>query len=991
MKSKKIISSLLAAALITGSVPGLVFADETEETDIIEDVEVEEEEEEAEEEEEEILIEELDEEEEEILVEDLDEEETEDEAQATSGTCGENAEWSYDTDTKTLTISGEGDMDGYRHQSTPWNDFRDEIENLVIEEGITNVSEYAFWDCEQLLSITLPDTLLSIDEDAFNMCESLVSISIPDSVTTIKGFTDCTSLKEVVFGENSELETIGGGAFLYCESLTTFTIPSSVTSIGYYAFQSCTSLQDIYCYADPDSLNWDDNDIDSYMPDKGTNVHVYSDDLGAYDVIFSGINVTFVGDLGLYCGRCGKNAEWNYDQDNRRLTIFGIGEMYGYPEHDNPWQDFISEIENLVIEEGITNVGENAFDHCENLKNVSLPDGLETIEDSAFYWCDSLTSVTIPDSVTSISGFDKCSSLETVIIGENSSLENIERGAFAGCGSLTSFTIPSSVTYIGNEAFYECSSLKDINCYADPNSLNWEDDSPDSYMPDGGTRVYVDGDMLDDYITKFYDINVTFVGEYPDIPCGEDAIASFDPGTGILTISGTGDMYDYDQSDNKAPWLERFTISEVVIEEGITNVGECAFADCRTLEYVTLPEGITSIEYLAFTGCYKLNSFELPTTLETIGDCAFQNCIGFTWVTIPESVTDINDSFFGCSNVTELYCYADPDELTWYDMTSNDFDRYNRINCHVPYEYLGKYQSKFAGVNVKFVVIPGWITQDGEKYYLQEDGSFYTGWLDFGDGVYYFFDEDGVMQTGWVQDKNYTYYMDEDGVMVTGWQKVDGKYYYFRESGPMKTGWLKDGGKFYYLDLSTGEMAKGWKKISEKWYYFNGGGDMVTGWKKISGKYYYFNDSGDMLTGWLSDGGKYYYLDPSTGAMATGWCKISDKWYYFNGGGDMVTGWKNISGKYYFFKASGAMKTGWFQDGDKKYYLDPSTGEMVTGWKKVSGKWYYFNAGGDMAKGWKKIGNKWYFFKDSGAMQTTNLTYKGKVYYFNSDGSCKNP
>ncbi|MBO7364019.1 MAG: hypothetical protein J6U26_01655, partial [Lachnospiraceae bacterium] len=109
-----------------------------------------------------------------------------------------------------------------------------------------------------------------------------------------------------------------------------------------------------------------------------------------------------------------------------------------------------------------------------------------------------------------------------------------------------------------------------------------------------------------------------------------------------------------------------------------------------------------------------------------------------------------------------------------------------------------------------------------------------TGWI-FNDGDWYYFDDDGVMQTGWNTIGGKVYYFDGSGAMQTGWKKIDGLWYYFDENGAMQTGWLKTGGKWYFLD-SSGALQTGWLKSGGRWYYLDGDGVMITGWLEDGGK-----------------------------------------------------------------------------------------------------------------------------------------------------------
>ena len=133
-----------------------------------------------------------------------------------------------------------------------------------------------------------------------------------------------------------------------------------------------------------------------------------------------------------------------------------------------PWFDDRYEIKKVVIEDGVTSIGNYAFFYCQNLASVEIPNSVTSIGKSAFYYCISLTSVEIPNSVTSIGerAFDCCKSLTSVEIPN--SVTSIGDNAFNGCESLTSVEIPNSVTSIGNYAFATCSNLTSVEI---PNSV----------------------------------------------------------------------------------------------------------------------------------------------------------------------------------------------------------------------------------------------------------------------------------------------------------------------------------------------------------------------------------------------------------------------------------------------------------------------------------------------------------------------------------------
>ena len=131
----------------------------------------------------------------------------------------------------------------------------------------------------------------------------------------------------------------------------------------------------------------------------------------------------------------------------------------------------------------------------------------------------------------------------------------------------------------------------------------------------------------------------------------------------MLTISGSGDMYNYGSSDFSAPWDgSRSRVKSVVIADGVTSIGEYAFFYCESLTSVTIPDSVTSIGKYAFFCCTSLTSVTIPDSVTSIGRFAFSNCTSLTSVTIPDSVTSIGEyAFYYCKSLTSMTI---PDSVT---------------------------------------------------------------------------------------------------------------------------------------------------------------------------------------------------------------------------------------------------------------------------------------------------------------------------------------
>ena len=262
----------------------------------------------------------------------------------------------------------------------------------------------------------------------------------------------------------------------------------------------------MYCYPNAADLTWDEDGCDDFKASKATVCHVYAGQLSAYQSDFTGVNVTFVGDLPAPapavvasgdCGTTGHESEvtWSLTDDGT-LTISGTGAMADYASASaQPWKGSRSSITSIVVGEGVTHIGNSAFRGCSNATSISLPTSLTSIGNSAFNGCtnEALTSITIPENVESIGqqAFMNCPGLTSVTIGNSvtsignaafsscnnasfttvdipNSVETIGQNAFLACTGLTTVTLGSGVTSIGSSAFANCSNLTTVTLNSNP-------------------------------------------------------------------------------------------------------------------------------------------------------------------------------------------------------------------------------------------------------------------------------------------------------------------------------------------------------------------------------------------------------------------------------------------------------------------------------------------------------------------------------------------
>lgn len=394
---------------------------------------------------------------------------------ATSGTCGENLTWTFDESTGELVISGEGEMTNWNSYSkVPWYSHRSSIESVSIGNEITNISNYAFYSCNNLTRITVDSTNKAYTNDAngvlFNKDKTelirypagnvATKYVIPDTVTSINdyAFYGCENLARVTISDS--VTRIGIYAFGCCELLLDVKIPITLTYIGSNAFSGCSNLKEV---------NYPGK-IEDWQKVYGCSDN---DDLEGILVFECNSKRPYYG------GVCGENLRWRIHTDGSELTVSGTGEMenYGYTAvfsvTSAPWKLHCSKIQNLIIDDGVTSVGSFAFLNCKNLKKVKFPDGLISINSHAFAGCNVLSDMTLPDSITNIgeNAFWACYLITKVTIPNG--VTNISKGAFKECSFITKVTIPKSIKVIGTDAFVNCSNIR--NVYYGGSKTEWEE------------------------------------------------------------------------------------------------------------------------------------------------------------------------------------------------------------------------------------------------------------------------------------------------------------------------------------------------------------------------------------------------------------------------------------------------------------------------------------------------------------------------------------
>ena len=359
--------------------------------------------------------------------------------------------------------------------------------------SVTTIGKWAFLGCDDLASVTIPNSVTSIGIQAFRECGRLTSISIPNSVTSI-----------------------GDEAFGACSALTSITIPGSVTDIGKFAFDGTAWYDN-----QPNGLVYAGKVAYGYKGTMPTNTNITLEEgtkgiAGMAFMFCIGLTSVTIPNSLITIGECAFYGCSGLTSVTIPEGMISIG--------DQAFEE-CSGLTSINIPNSVTSIGNGAFNGCNSLQSVTLSNSLTTIGENAFQYCIGLTSITIPKSVTSISWgpFGGCSGLASIVVEDGNpfydsrnncnaiietatgkliqgckntiipeNVTSIGEKAFFGCSDLTSITIPSSVTSILWLAFTGCDNLSEVTSYIE---------NP-FYLDYGEGRFNVHDDVL--YTTTLY-------------------------------------------------------------------------------------------------------------------------------------------------------------------------------------------------------------------------------------------------------------------------------------------------------------------------------------------------------------------------------------------------------------------------------------------------------------------------------------------------------
>ena len=636
---------------------------------------------------------------------------------------GDNFSYTYQGQTLTYTILSETDKTVQTREGknySPGNEVSGDLilpEKVIyndVEYTLIAIGSYAFFQCNFLTGVEIPNSVTEIGEAAFQACTGLTGVTIGNSVIEIGSFAFayCEGLTGVTIG-NSVTE-IGSYAFAGCTGLTDLTIGNSVISIGSYAFSSCTGLTDVTIPTSVTSIGWQafsycegltSVEIPNSVISIGHEAFIYCKSLKS---VVIGNSVTSIGIDAFYgCNRLIKNAypdtiespfrsgiDIKYPADNSEIED---GIVYGKDKSAIWFVPYDIE-DGFEIPNSVTSIGEYAFYECTDLKSVIIPTSVTEIEDSAFEGCTGLKKNACPNTIknpfkngTTITYQADNSEFEDGIIYSKDKSAiwfvpyDIEDGfeipnsvtligtyAISWCNGLTNFVIPNSVKTIGFGSFAYCFSLTNIEI---PNSVTSIGDYAffdcrglnSIEIPNSVTKI---GTQCFAYCTSLKDVNVNW--ENP-VTINSDTFPSATYNNAILNIpENTWEAYVYSNWNNFDNIYSNGNIIGKITDDFFTYRyssadGEAVLIqneDYMSLTTVTIPDRVvadgsfykvTGIGNNAFYRCGRIKSLILPQNLVRIGNSAFYNCTGLTGIEIPNSVISIGEEAFQyCTSLTDV-------------------------------------------------------------------------------------------------------------------------------------------------------------------------------------------------------------------------------------------------------------------------------------------------------------------------------------------------
>ncbi|MCQ2455427.1 MAG: leucine-rich repeat protein [Clostridia bacterium] len=459
-----------------------------------------------------------------------------------------------------LTLTkGTGTMQNYAYNKTPWYDSRSNFSALVLSDGITNISDMAFFGCSNLEYITFPINSYTVGSRAFEGTKWIKNQASADGLYIVDGILlDAPTASGDVIIPNGVTEIADYALYGY-GNITSVIIPDSVVKIGDYAFGQSIKKLTIPC-----SFN-------NYTEK-------------AFE-------------------KCTGLTELVMTKGTGTMPSFSATHLY------TPWYYSANTLKNIILEDGITNIGRSVFSGLTKLTDISIPNTVISIENSAFSGDSSLEKLLLPNSVL-----------------------NINTGAFNNCTALKELTMPcSAVIAEYTTTFGNCTKIEKITLTKGTGT-----------MPSFGGNYKCTPWYISRVNLKELNIEDGIVNIGSNMFFGNTSISTLSLPNSITQI-GSSAFYGCTNLKN------------IEIPENVIAIGIGAFNGCTSLKTIVIPDKVTILEASTFSGCTGLENVKLSKNLESINAGCFSSC-GLTDIFIPVTVNNIGStSFVNCNLLKTAY------------------------------------------------------------------------------------------------------------------------------------------------------------------------------------------------------------------------------------------------------------------------------------------------------------------------------------------------
>lgn len=554
--------------------------------------------------------------------------------QTASGICGASLTWKLNLNDGVLNIYGSGSMTDYSGEEDnlpPWYEYADKIESVVIGDKVTSIGSFAFSGCEALAQVTFGNELEEIHSHAFWGC-AIPELQFPDSLDIIEeGAFAFNPLTNLVFPD--ELRYIGSCAFACMDTLESVTLGVN-TRLNYDTWQG------------PLFGNGQRITIYGY---EATMAEDYAQIMAHEFVLRDPAELGYTHMWHVNELRCGDNVYAFFDIQTGFLKIEGTGDMWDFngtwmettgdtpdPSRQLPsWTNFRDDIKAVSIADGVTSIGENAFESCGNLEDIHFGNTVRSIGFQSFLGT-AVGEIVLPDSVRFIdfAAFNWCEKLWYVVLPEN--MPSLEIGAFNACYGLKEF-------YAGRETVFK-TDKSGFNPFCHEGEPDMPMDMTIYGLQNSNAEVFAVQNGIP-FVIGARGYKAEAEGQ-----CGDDVWWFVDENT--LVIYGTGSTDLYVESEEEYQFQMTVTDEDMPAENiHPYPVGFREYAS--QIEGVIVLPGVTYIADYFFRGLENLQWVDLGT-IEHLGLAALENT-ALTDVVLPESLTLLRGwNFAGCQKLTSV-------------------------------------------------------------------------------------------------------------------------------------------------------------------------------------------------------------------------------------------------------------------------------------------------------------------------------------------------